>query len=509
MNQPYQRAFVICLFIMVFLTCLLRFPMDDSLRHVGLAFGNFTSWGDAYPFSIFAEFKDYNPWFGYDLSLRLIASALKQLPTSFISLLTLKFLLTKTLSLLFALGFFYLVLVKSSLLDYTKDRDSFTLVLIILLAFLAFPLSRIVIARPFALGTFFLIYSADQKGIARGFLSSLVLAFFYPYLCWFYILPVAFAHLIKGDKKFALGGISFIILFLFLQPTSFWGFQVALVKSDIVRGAINAKIREFHSTLKFLPFYIYLAGFIIFYPKFSKDVRRLSYLNILILIYLVPALKYLRYFYDLTLPLLFISFGKELIQIMDEPYRKLIASWGKTVQGGFKKIKSTINIKAVKIRDAKRTKRAGPGRSLKPYITISYILIFAFIIHFNIGQIRSLKGLQDTLAPVPAESLILTSFNLQYEALYLRPDLQVIPSCEMGFAGRDISKEYVNFFNDGLIRPLSGKTGADYFLENRKTYVNPQDGKFLKLIEENHRFKLWKILYPKNAGYTRITKKSN
>jgi len=476
---------------MVFLTCLLRFPSDDSLRHVGLAFGNFTSWGKVYPFSIFEEFKDYNPWFGYDLTLRLIAGALKYLP---ISLLTLKFLLTKSLSFLFSLVFFYLIFKRSSLLDEIKDRDNFTLVLIILVVFLVFSFGRIMIVRPFAFGTFFLIYSVGQKGIARGFLSSLVLAFFYPYLCWFYILPIAFAHFIKGDKKFALGGISFIIIFLFLQPPSFWGFQIALVKSDMVRNAIGPKIQEFHLTLKHWYFYLNLFVFLVLYPKFSKDLRSLTYLNILILIYLLPAFKYIRYFLDLTLPLLFISFGKELIQIMDEPYRKLVASWGTTVQGSFDNIKSSLRVKPVRDNHAKSSEVEGTGRSLKPYIAVSYLLVFAILIHVNIRQVSSLKEFRDGLMPVPEGSLVLASYNMQYKTLYLRPDLRVIPSCEIGFTKTSVSKEYMSYFNEGLLAPISKKTDAKFFLESGDIYVNPQDGRFLKLLKKNSSLKVWKIL---------------
>jgi hypothetical protein len=259
---------------------------------------------------MFEELKDYNPWYGYELSLRLIAGILRYLP---ISLLTLKFSLAKSLSLLFSSVFCYLVIQRSGMLGEIKDRVSFTLTVIILVALLVLPLGRISLARLFAFGTFYLIYSADEKGILRGFLSSLVLTFFYPYLSWFYILPAVFAHFIKGDKKFVLGGILFIIIFLLLQPPSFWGFQIAIVKSEVVRDAISAKIQEFGYTLKFFPFYIYLAGFIIIYAKFSKDLRSLGYLTILILLYLLPAFKYRRYFLDLILPLFFVSFGKDLL----------------------------------------------------------------------------------------------------------------------------------------------------------------------------------------------------
>ena len=81
--------------------------------------------------------------------------------------------------------------------------------------------------------------------------------------------------------------------------------------------------------------------------------------------------------------------------------------------------------------------------------------------------------------PIPEGSLILTSFNLQYQTLYTRPDLRIIPSCEMGFSKEKISKEYVQFFNSGFITPLSHKVGVEYFLENKDIYINPKQGSSL------------------------------
>ena len=161
MDQSYKKIFLISLLIVLVYNSLFIFPIDDGLRHIGLAFGNFTSWGEVYPFSIFEDFKDYDPWFGYDLALRLMAGAMKYLP---LGLLTQKFLLTKILSFLFSLAFCYLVLVRSRLLSGINDRQTFTLAIIIFIALLGLPFARMLLVRPFAFGTLFLIYSAGQKG---------------------------------------------------------------------------------------------------------------------------------------------------------------------------------------------------------------------------------------------------------------------------------------------------------------------------------------------------------
>ncbi|MEJ2102637.1 MAG: hypothetical protein P8X68_22100 [Desulfobacterales bacterium] len=494
MKQLYEKIFKLALVIIIVLNIFYMFPPDDGLRHVGLAFGNFTSWGDVYPFSIFEEFKDYNPWFGYDLALRIIVGALKHLPISL--LLISKFILIKSISGLFSLIFFFLVLDRSGIFDEVKGRHAFTLAIICVVALLSFPFFRVMIARPFAFGTFFIIFSIGRKGIVQGFLSSLFLAFFYPYLCWFYILPVAFTHYIRGDRKFALGAIALIVIFLLIQPPSFWGFQIALVNSDIVREAINAKISEFISILKYFPFYLYLAGFIIIFPYFTENARRLNYVNVLILLYLIPSLKYNRYFVDIILPLLFISFGSEIVRIFLTPSQKFISSWRTVLKAWIANIKISRKLMPPETETTNPETNPKPGRSLKPYIIVTYLVIFSLLFYINFRQIGSLKEFRDQMSPIPEKSLVLTSFNLQYKILFLRPDLRLIPSCEIGFARNTISKEYINFLNEGMLRQISQKTGAKYLLESKDIYLNPEDGRLLKLLKANGNLKLWRILNP-------------
>jgi hypothetical protein len=179
---------------------------------------------------------------------------------------------------------------------------------------------------------------------------------------------------------------------------------------------------------------------------------------------------------------------------MDNPFRKLISSWKTIVKGSYDKIKSSLRRKPVKDNPAKSSEIEKTGRSLKPYIAVLYLLILAILIHINIRQVASLKEFRDGLMPIPEGSLVLASFSMQYKTLYLRPDLRVIPSCEIGFTKTSISKEYMSYFNEGLLVPVSKKTGANFFLESSDIYVNPQDSRFLKLLKKNSVLKVWKIL---------------
>lgn len=493
----FKKSFVLSLVVVIIGVCIIKFPQDDALRHVGLAFADSNSrhtsifavptvWGDVYPHSYFEVFKDYDPWFGYDLVLRIVADSLKSIP---MSPLLGQFLLIKILPLLFSLTFFYLTLARSEVLQEIKDRDTFILAYILLLLLILAPFKRMMLSRPFSFGTLFVLYAIGQKGILKGLLSSATLTFFYPYLAWFYTIPVSLAHFLKGNKRFAFGGIFFCLLFLSLQPSSFWGFQLALLKSDLVRASINTKISEFHSSIN-LSGLISLVWFLVLYPLLPQKAKKLSLENLLIIFYLIPALKYDRYFIDLTLPLLFISFGRELLTVLMEPYQKFttylklsFVFWKNTLTSNLQKLK------LLRTRIEKKRRHL----NLKPYILICYILAFVPVIQKNYKTFSSFKEFQSDLSVIPTGSTVLSYFNLQYKILFARPDLRIIPSCEMGFPTDSIRKEYVEFMNAGEVLPLARKTGAQFFLEYHHSYVNPEHGVFLRLVKKGRGFKIWKI----------------
>jgi hypothetical protein len=216
------------------------------------------------------------------------------------------------------------------------------------------------------------------------------------------------------------------------------------------------------------------------------------------LLYIIPSLKYNRYFFDIILPLLFISYGSEIVHVLLEPYQKLISSWKTLTKAWLKNIKTSINWIPKEAAKKRSKTNPKPIKSLKPYITVTYLIICSILFYINSGQIDSLKNFRDQLSPIPEKSLVLTNFNLQYRILFLRPDLRLIPSCEMGFTKDDISKEYIDFLNEGMLSQISQKTGAKYLIESKDIYINPRDGKFLKPLKTNGPLKLWKILIPPN-----------
>lgn len=504
----YQKAFFVCLSVIVIAYALLNIPADDGLRHVGLAFGDYKSWGEAYPYSRFEEFKDYDPWYGYDRTLRCAAVLFKQLP---IPLLASKYILIKLLSMLFPALLLFLTLKKSGLLPRIMDKKTFTLVLMLMLFFLGYAFQRSAIARPFIFGSLFLIYSAGRKGFINGCVSSGLLTFFYPYLSWFYILPVSFAHWLSGNKRYSFGAVSFLIIFLFFQSGSFWGFQVALFQSDAARAVLEARIGEFDLTVKTGFFMMVAAAFLILYPGLSNKTRKLNYINLLILIYMVPSLKYIRYFTDIVAPLLFIGFGDGIYNLIEGPFSRLLLSWRNIYEDNLKK--ATLFFNSITSRSSyirrflKDFRRKEPTRGeitdthevqvktigVKPFIIAAYIMLAVVIFHLNRGYYGEFEEFAGVLEPIPQEATVLLPFNQQYKTLFSRSDLRVVPSCEIGFPKDEIFKEYDQFLNRGILLPLAKKVGAKFFLESGDIYVNPEQGMSLKLIKEKGKLKLWMI----------------
>lgn len=489
--DKWRRAFIVCLFLVAAFVPLFSFPADDGLRHVGAAFGDVKSWGDVYPFSVFEQFGDYDPWLGYDLALRIAARQIKTIP---ISATTLKYSLVKVLMLIFISAFLYLVVKRSGILEHVKDQASFTLAMIILLFFLFLPLRRVLTIRPFVFGTLYLLYSIGETGIVRGGISATILTFFYPYLSWFYIIPVAFSHFLKGDKRFAVGSIAFIVLYLVMQPFPFWGFQAALLNSEVTRRSIyTTSISEFAFSLSNSSFYMYLFAILTSYPFFSDKARRLNFLNLTLLIYLVPAIKYVRYFIDVILPLLFVLYGTEYLSLLLERYNKLMQSWGNILKANTMKIKPMLKLGPGRLFAERRVHNRGARTNLKPYIVLTYLALLSLCIVTMRDEILSLRNFEEMLLSVPERKVVFTDFNSQYRILFLRPDLRVVPSCELGFPSKDISNEYLEFFNEGRFAPVLKKTRAEFFLESRSMYLHPQEAGLLELVTESGKLMLWKI----------------
>jgi hypothetical protein len=109
------------------------------------------------------------------------------------------------------------------------------------------------------------------------------------------------------------------------------------------------------------------------------------------------------------------------------------------------------------------------------------------------NEISTFRSFAELLSPVPDKKRVLTDFNSQYRILLVRPDLRLVPSCELGFPSPSVSEEYLGYFNRGRLGPLLRKTGSEFFLESKSTYLDPRETGCLKLVNESREFMVWEV----------------
>jgi hypothetical protein len=306
-------------------------------------------------------------------------------------------------------------------------------------------------------------------------------------------LPVAFSHFLIGDKKFAYGSLTIITLFLLLQPLAFWKLQAGLFASGGVRKEIEVNITELSFTLGSFYGILIFSGVLLSIPYLHKIKRSIDYCDLLIIIYLLPSIIYIRTFIDIFMPLAFVAYSKLLMSITKPKLSIFVNNWKDF-------IRDLSCIKYLLKHHLNRKQKVASKRSrltnlsLKPLLIFFYIVVIIFTLKTNYDQFETLRETEKLLAVIPNSQTILISFNQQYQILFLRPDLKVIPSSEIGMPSSQIIAEYINFFKLGRFKDLSDKTGATYLIEGKDIYIDPRESKHLELIGGHKKLKIWKIL---------------
>jgi hypothetical protein len=487
---PARLFFLVFLIILSF-TCFLSFPIDDGLRHVGVAFSGESSWGNVYPFSYFSEYSELSPWYGYDLVLRNCPSFIQDAP---LKPTTIKFFFVKTFSLILVFTVFVVLISKSEILSEIKSFQSFILSIICVIFFLALFLSRSMSLRPFIFCTIFLVYSFGQSGYLKGAVSAGALIFIYPYLSWFYILPVVFCHFLIGNKQYAAGALIVLVLFLFFQPLSYWNLQAGIFASGSIRKQMDVNITELSIALSSFYCVLVLIGLILSYPVLHNSQKLLNYGDLLLLAYLLPSIIYIRTFIDVFLPLAFVTYSKCLISILNPKLSSTTVYWKAFLDEArsevFAKLPQRILIQIKRIENSGQRSNI----SLKPIILILFALVFAFMLKINFDQLKAINETEEFLSNIPQNSTILSSFNQQYNILFVRPDLKIIPSSEIGMPSYTIRDEYIAFFKFGQFKNLASKTSASYLIEAKDNYIDPREGRFLQFVGNYNKMTIWKIL---------------
>jgi hypothetical protein len=489
-----QRLFLVIFFIILFFLSFFSFPKDDGLRHVGVALDEHLTWKDVYPYSYFSEYSNYSPWFGYDLILKKSLKLLRNLP---IQSSTLKFFFIKFFSFILVLLVFWVIIIKSKIIQEINNFGSFLLAAICVFTFLTPFFLRSIIVRPFVFGSVFIILSIGASGYWRGSVYAAILIFLYPYLSWFYIIPVAFCHFFLGNKKFCGGILTVLFAFLILQDPSFWKLQLGIFSSASVREKMGMNISELSFTLNSFYCIFILITITLCYPISHTETRKMNFGDLLLAVYFLPSIMYFRTFVDILSPIAFVIYSRSIILFLKSVLPNILEPWklfsSNIISSIFTRMPSGLIVWL-----KNRTFKEQSGISLKPLLSVLYGILILFLVKINIDQLKNVNETEKFLSIIPKNSTILCSFNQQYNILFVRPDLKIIPSSEVGMPSPKIRNEYIDFFKLGLFRSLASKTSANYLIEARDMYLNPTDTRHLELIGNQDKLSIWKILSSPN-----------
>jgi hypothetical protein len=484
-TSPTKLFWLILVVVFIF-PCAIHLSIDDGLRHISFAFSGGSNWADAYPFSNFSDYPEISPWFGYDMVLRGVAALLSRLP---MDPLALKILLLKTLSLLFVFAALTPLVRASGIETELEDFSSILLALVCIFFFLTPVLTRAMIVRPFIFGTIFIAVSFRYKSFPTGFLSAAALIFLYPYLSWFYVLPVAAAHVLSGSRKFATGVLTAIGIFFALQPSSFWKFQIAIFSGGKIRNLLGVEISELAFAMESAFEVFTVAAAFLLYPMARRLVPSAGYGLALLCIYLVPTILYKRTFFDIFLPVSFMLYARPLLVYLKSLRPAVNESWRQFVE-------ETKGRFAAHVRFRAKQSHESSGLNIRPVLIVLFACLIFIVGHINLKQARSAADDESRLASIPKNATVLTSFNQQYRIHFVRPDLKTIPSCDISWPSPSIFNEYRDFIKNGRFIELASLTSASHIVGAGDIHLDPAEGRYLETVVNNDTLKVWKILIP-------------
>ena len=460
--ENYRRALVVFTLVVSVFVGLVQFPSDDVLRHVGLAFGEPRSWGEVYPHSVFSENLQYNPWWGYDRVLRGLAAVIRPLGLPHIVAQT---VVIDALSIGFLAAFLLLAVQRSGLAAEVRSRGTLAAAAALIASFLSLPIARVLTARPFVVGSLYLLFALSGGGALRGMVAAGILGVCYPYLFWVYTLPVAAAHLWRGDRRFGFGTLALTVAAVAVQPRGFWGLLEGLARSDGIRATLNVKIQEFKPITAAPSF----AGAVILallcvLPFLPAASRRMGVPHLLMIFFVPAAVKFVRYVIDVELVLLFVICSAGLIEPVAAALERIGSFW----LGWLRELASRLG-RGRPVAEA----AGGDGVNLRPAIAVISLVLVAVLAGVASKRHRDDAGLARALEAIPKGSLVLTEFNLQYRLLFVRPDLQLVPSCELGFPSVTILADYRRFFDEGDPCGLAKTIDATWYVGPESIPLDP------------------------------------
>jgi hypothetical protein len=202
----------------------------------------------------------------------------------------------------------------------------------------------------------------------------------------------------------------------------------------------------------------------------------------MILLFLPYSLRYIRYFLDVVLPLLFVAYAAPLTRILREPFDTAVSWW----QGVLRRARPRRD-RAPQAPGA--AARARGGELALPALYGAALL--GLVAWINALEYAALDAFRRELDGVPRHELVLTDFNLQYQLLFVRPDLRLVPSPTMGTEPEDLQKEYEAFYR-GEVCALARRIGAGYLAENGMS-LRPERTPCLTPLPGPRAFHLWRV----------------
>ena len=269
----------------------LPYPTDDFLRHSRyLDYKPLGGYAYMFPDSLFEEFK-FNPWYGFDYMTGLINNYIGKENTIVVY------------EIVFVCLFFAGLILNMHTSEEDKESMSLTLLLVFLL--MSYSLYRVTLIRPSILLSILMLFGLKGKRFLPGVLFSSLCAFFY-YLFLFYTVPLSLAHIFRGNKRFGYGLIAGSALslsaWLLLTDFSYMDFIINLFTGLFNRESITIQ-ENIISLGKITNPIVFLA--VVFFACTVYRKRNIDrYLALIIIT--IPLAIQVRYFLDITLPLMVI-----------------------------------------------------------------------------------------------------------------------------------------------------------------------------------------------------------
>lgn len=486
--ENYRRALFVFILVVTVAVGMFRFPSDDGLRHVGLAFSEPRTWGEVYPFSVYSENQGYDPWWGYDRFLRGCAAIMRPL---MLPRIVAQSVVVKALSLCFIATFLVIVIRRAGLPEKVKSRGTLVAAAMLSLLFLSLPITRVLSVRPCVPGTLYLLFALAGGGLLRGVATAGVIGLCYPYLFWIYTLPVAAAHFLRGDRRFSAGTVALTAAGIALQPHGFWIQLGALLRGYGTRDMITTKIVELQPLAAApIPGTVVLLSLICLLPFLPAAARRVGVPHLVMLFFMPAAIKHQRYMIDVEMPLLFVICAAGLLDPVDAGLQRIGCFWLERLRALWARLSRGGHV----VRAA-----TGGEVNLRPAIVATALALAVVLVFVESRRLRADEELTTALEAVPKGSLVLTDFNLQFRLLFLRPDLRLVPSCEIGYPSKTILQEYRRYINEGEPCELAQAIGAEWFIGPELIPFDPDIttclGRKTRRAEEQGRpaIALWKL----------------